>query len=147
MAGDKNRNRVRAAGAADGADGLRFADLPRDFTVTACFAAGDFLQCTPDVLLERRAAGQIERRDIFRFTPGKNTFQRGGGRMMPAENCGRDASPRRPVSSTRAKCLALWEIQLGQTFSRIARDELSKRAWQWGFQQMNFYRAFSSAAS
>jgi hypothetical protein len=39
VAGCKNRDRICAACAADGANGLRFADSPRDFTVTACFAA------------------------------------------------------------------------------------------------------------
>ena len=131
MAGDKNWNRICAAGAANGANGLRFADLPRDFTVTACFATGDFLQHAPDVLLKRRAAGQIERRDIFRFTSGKNTFQRSGGYTMPAEDfcwnmsdVAAEVRARYRFGETR-RFAGLWKIQSGQTFSRIARDELS----------------------
>ena len=76
------------AGAPDGTNSLRFADLLRDFTVTARFATGDFLQRAPDILLERRAAGQIERWKTFGFTPGKNPFQRVCGRAMPAADFG-----------------------------------------------------------
>ena len=99
MAGDKDWNWICAARAAHGADGLGFANRLRDFAVTARFAAGDFSQRAPDVLLKRRAAGEIERRDVLGITSGENTFQHSGGCAMPAENCGGDASPGRPVSS------------------------------------------------
>jgi hypothetical protein len=74
MAGDKNRDRICAARAADGANGLRFANGTGDFTITARFAAGDFLQRAPDILLKWRATGQVEWRNVFWFTPDKNTF-------------------------------------------------------------------------
>ena len=91
------------------------------------------MQGAPDILLKQSAAGQVERRDVFRFTPGKNTFQCGGGCVMPAENCGRDASLRRPVGSARLRQASprqasrpyLWKIQFSQSLFRITRDELS----------------------
>ena len=57
MAGNQNRNRVRAAGAADGPNGLRFANGAGDFTVTFGLAAGDFSQGVPNLPLKRCAAG------------------------------------------------------------------------------------------
>ncbi len=44
MAGNQNRNRIRAARAADGADGPGLANCPRDFAVAFRFAQGDFPQ-------------------------------------------------------------------------------------------------------
>jgi len=149
VAGCKNRDRIRAAGAADGANGLRFADLSRDFTITARFAIGNFSQCAPDVLLKRCATGQIERRDVFRLAPGENTFQRGCGRPMPAENFGGDTvffdGSRGPVFARLRPgehSPHRREFQPGQPFSRIARDELSVARGNGQFGALNFHQRF-----
>ena len=68
---------------ADGADGPGFANRPRDFAVTSCFAKGDFPEFTPDGLLECRAAGQIKRRQDLCGASGKDVFQRGLSRTVP----------------------------------------------------------------
>ena len=139
MAGDKDWNRICAAGAADGAPGLRFADSPRDFAVAACFTAGDFSQCAPDVLLKSRAAGQIERWKIFRFAPGESVFQRGCGRAMPAENCGRDAGF---LGGSRGHSPHRWKTQSGQSSFRIARDEFSGARGNGQFGGLGLHRRF-----
>jgi len=88
MAGDQNRNRVRAARAADRPDGPGLADLPRDFAVAFRFAKGDFPQRIPDALLKFRAGGQIERRKSLWRATGENFLQGGFGQAVPAGNFG-----------------------------------------------------------
>ena len=88
MAGNQNRDRVRAARAADGANGLRIANGTGDFAVAFGLATADFAQRAPDAFLKFRFAGPIERRQRFRRAPGKNRLQRGFGRAMPAADFG-----------------------------------------------------------
>ena len=87
MARNQNRDRIRAARAAHGSNGLRPANGAGNFTVTFGLAAGDFAQRAPDAFLKFRPR-QIQRRKIFGRTSGEDLFQRGGGRLMPAADFG-----------------------------------------------------------
>src|SRR3954463_4004358 len=60
VAGNDERDRVRAAGAADGAHRGRRADLARDVAVGARLATRNAAQRFPDAALEHRAA-DVER--------------------------------------------------------------------------------------
>ena len=73
MARNQNRNRIRAARAAHGADGLGPANRPRDFAVAFRFAEGNFPQRVPDAFLKFRSR-PIQRRQIFRFAPARIFF-------------------------------------------------------------------------
>lgn len=88
MTRNQNRNRVRAACAAHGADRLRFAHGAGNFTVAFGLATGDFSQRVPNLLLKRCAVRQIHRWKFSGRTSGENTFQRGSGCAVPAENFG-----------------------------------------------------------
>ena len=136
MARNQNRNRIRAARAAHGADGLWLANRPRDFAVAFRFAGGNFPQRVPDAFLKFRSRPDPAA-EVFWFAPGQNIFQRGFG-------C-RDASCRF-VAGTRCRRSRLdaarpphrREIQFRQTFFRIARDELAVARGDGQFEQVEF---------
>ena len=146
MARHKNRDRIRAACAADGANGFRFANRLRDFAVAFRPASGNFPHRVPDFPLKFRSAAQIERRQIFRRTPGQRTFQRSRGCPMPAENFGRNRGAEAsgslaeqqlgPTDSDR-------KIQFGQSFGGIACDELAVARGEWTVGRIDFSWACS----
>ena len=68
MAGDQDWNRIRAARAADGPDGLGFANRSRNFAIAFRFAEGNFPEFTPDDLLKFRPRTTL--REIIRLTAG-----------------------------------------------------------------------------
>ena len=123
MAGNQNRDWIRAARAAHGTNGLRSANGAGNFTVTFGLATADFAQRTPDALLKFRFAGPIERRQCFSRAPGKNRPQRGFGRAMPAAYFGRDIALRCPDAAARRPYPR--EVQFSQSFFRIACDKLT----------------------
>ena len=83
--GTKNRNRIRAARAAHGADGLGFANRRCDFAVAFRFTKGDFLHCAPDAFLECRS-DHVQRRKFFRFITNENFLEGNGSLAMPAKD-------------------------------------------------------------
>ena len=85
MARNQNRNRVRAARAAHGADRLGPANRRHDFAVAFRFAGGNFPQRVPDAFLKFRSV-QIQRRKFLRLATGKNFLQRSRRCAMPGAN-------------------------------------------------------------
>jgi len=147
MTRNQNRDRIRAARATDGTNGLRFANGAGNFTVTFGLAAGDFSQRVPNLPLKRCAVGQIKWRKFPGRTSGENIFQCGSGCAMPAADWGRDASafaalpPSSDFSETgrRDKRFAAWKIQFSQAFFRIACDKLTIARGDRQFDQSRFH--------
>ena len=83
MARNQNRNRVRAASAAHGADGLEFANRPRDFAVAFRLAGGNFQHLPPDGFLKFRFARPVERRQAFRRASRQRRLERRRRGTMP----------------------------------------------------------------
>jgi hypothetical protein len=136
VAWNQNWNRVRAARAAHGADGLGFADRLRYFAVALRPAKRDFPQRVPDGFLEF-GSRQIQRREFSWLVSGQDILQGGCRRAMPIAGFGRDALPR--VRVDRQVSPAVWDIQFSQAFFRIARDELAVARGNREFNQMTFH--------
>ena len=86
----QNRNRIRPARAADSANGFGLANRLRDFTVGFRLASGNLPQRVPDLSLKFRSAAQIQRREIFRRTPGQRILERCRRFAVRTENGGRN---------------------------------------------------------
>jgi len=140
MAGDQNRNRIRAACAADGPDRLGFANRLRDFAVASRFAGSNFPQRVPDAFLKFRSR-QIQRRKSFWRIAGENFLQGGFGGAMPAGDCigrdGRDIALRCPDAAARRPYR--WKIQFGQAFFRVTRNKSSGARGNGQFNEMAFH--------
>lgn len=70
MAGNKQWHRIGSASGADGATGVRAADLAGNLAVAAGLAAGDFAQGLPHLPLKGGPAGEIHGREGTGRAPG-----------------------------------------------------------------------------
>jgi hypothetical protein len=143
MAGDQDRNRIRATRAADGPDGLGFADGLCNFAVAPGFTGGDSPEFAPDGLLKFRSAGQIERRQFFYGAPGKEIVQCGFGCAVPVVDlCGNaiclDDSSASAVLR-RDKRFRIWKIHFGQALFGITRGEPAVTRRNGEFDKMIFH--------
>ena len=140
MARHQNRNRIRAARAAHGADGLGPANRRRDFAVAFRFAGGNFPQRVPDAFLEFRSR-QIQRRKFFRLACRREFFS--------APRQWRDASGefwqgRRAAASCGRQCRratdpAFGKSSSGQAFFRIVREKNSVARGNGQFDERSFH--------
>lgn len=86
MARDQNWNWICPARAADGADGLGFANCSGKLTVTLGPPWRDLEHCGPNALLKLCFASPIQWRQFSRPGSSKNLLQGVAGIAMPLEN-------------------------------------------------------------
>ena len=124
MAGDEHRDRVRAAGTADGAGCAALAEIVGDLAVAARLTARDAQQLRPDAKAELGSLRQVQR--------GENKF---GHAARRGGQCGLQGSLRELRPSTEgsgefslggASGALHREVEPGQSFRREVREEIAE---------------------